>query len=66
MIPIQKGTITIQHNGTDYPGDYRFVKGLLMVQYADEFKYVLLHPSRDPEPMARDMLADLIKRVPRE
>jgi hypothetical protein len=37
-----------------------------MVHYADEHKYVVLHPSWDPEPMARLMLADLIKKMLRE
>jgi hypothetical protein len=63
MFPFPKGTITIQYNGKNYPGHYRFAKGLLMVHYADEHKYVVLHPSWDPVPMARLMLADIIKKL---
>jgi hypothetical protein len=63
MLPSPKGTITIQCNGRNYPGHYRFAKGLLMVHYADKHKYVVLHPSWDPEPMAKLMLADIIKKV---
>jgi hypothetical protein len=37
-----------------------------MVHYADEYKYVVLPPSWDPEPMARLMLADIIEKVLRK
>jgi hypothetical protein len=63
MFPSPKGTIRIQYNGRDYPGHYRFAEGLLMVHYADEHKYVVLHPSWNPEPMAKLMLADIIKKM---
>ncbi len=66
MSPHPKGTITIQRNGKNYPGHYRFANGLLMVHYADEHKYVVLDSSWDPEPMARLMVADIIEKVLRK
>jgi hypothetical protein len=66
MPPLPKGTVTIQHNGRNYPGHYRFANGFLTVHFADESKYVVLHPSWDPEPMAKLMLTDLIKKMLRE
>jgi hypothetical protein len=61
-----KGTIALQYSGRNYPGHYRFAKGLLAVHFGDESKYVVLHLSWDPEPTARLMLADIIKKMLRE
>jgi hypothetical protein len=66
MFPFPKGTITIQYDGRNYPGHYRFAKGLLMVHYANECKYIVLHPSWNPEPMARLMLTGIIEKVLRK
>jgi len=66
MFPFPKGTITIQYDGRDYPGHYRFANGLLMVHFAHEYKYIVLDPSWNPEPMARLMLADIIEKVLRK
>ncbi len=66
LLPSPKGTITLQYNGRNYPGHYRFAKGLLTVHFGDESKYVVLHPSWDPEPMAKLMLADILKKMLRE
>ncbi len=66
MIGPQKSTITIQHEGKDYSGRYRFSKGLLTVRYKNECKNAFLQPDSDPELKARLMLIDIIRKIPKE
>ena len=66
MVAPKRGTVIIQYDGKDYPGYYRFSKGLLTVNYEEEYKNAFLHPSSDPEPEARAMLIDIIKKVLRK
>ena len=66
MIAPKRGTVIIQYDEKDYPGDYGFSKGLLTVNYEDEYKNAFLHPASDPEPMARLMLTDIIEKVLRK
>ena len=63
IVAPKRGMITIQHNGENYSGEYRFSKGLLTVKYIDECKNIFLKPESDPEPKARLMIIDLIKKV---
>ncbi len=66
MVAPKKGTVIIQYNGKDYSGYYRFSKGLLTVNYEDEYKNAFLHPDSDPEPKAKLMLTDIIEKVLRK
>ncbi len=66
MVAPKRGTVTIQYDGEDYPGHYRFAKGLLTVRYGDEYKNAFLLPASNPEPMARIILADIIEKVLRK
>lgn len=63
MVAPQKGTVTIQHNGKDCTGRYRFSKGLLTVRYKNECKNAFVGPNSDPELMARIMLIDIIREI---
>jgi hypothetical protein len=62
----KRGTVIIQYDGKDYSGSYRFSKGLLTVNYEDEYKNDFLHPASDPEPKARLMLMDIIEKILRK
>ena len=63
MVAPKRGTITIEYNGENYSGEYRFSKGLLTVKYIDECKNIFLKPDSNPEPKARLMIIDLIKKA---
>ncbi len=66
MFPFHKGTVSIQYNGTNYPASYHLDNGLLTVYYADEHKDFVIHPSWNPEPIARLLLVGIIKELPQE
>ncbi len=64
MIRKKDGKVTIiGDGGKEYSGTYHFDEGLLKVYYKKEDEKVHQHPASDPEPMARIMLANIIRKV---
>ena len=48
MVAPKRGTVIIQYDGKDSSGDYRFSKGLLTVNYENEYKNAFLRPASGP------------------
>lgn len=60
---LKRGTITTKgDNGKEYSGYFTFDnEGLLIVTYKNESEKSFEHPTSNPEPKARIMLANIIK-----
>ena len=59
---------TLGNGGKEYSGQYAFDErsGVLIVFCEHGCQEVLLHDVSDPEPMAKQMLANIIKKIPRK
>jgi hypothetical protein len=64
MIPKKDGKVTTHgDDGKEYTGYYHFERGILTVTYDFETEKATLPPGSDPEPMAKIMLASIIKKT---